>query len=131
MAVPHIRAPAWRTADFGDGSSRVGWTQALDPGEFKAYTLDVSRELASADNRIETATVTPSGLAVLTGLIIQEQTKDNTTLTLWMRIDPDDQAKDAWSGQGETHTMTVTIEVTDGQRFERDVSLQIKQLGQT
>ena len=126
--MAHFNAPAWRTADFGDGTTRVAWTSALDPGEFKAYTIDCSRELVSSGNKIETAEVVPSALAVLAGLVMADQTNDDTHITLWLSINPADRTRPNWDGDGERHVLTCTIEVTDGQRFQRDVSLQIKQL---
>ena len=128
--VAHINAPAWRTADFGDGSSRVSWRSALDPGEKKAYTINCSTELSDQTNRIEIVKVTLSGLAILAGLRIRAMSYDRSNITLWLEIDQSDRFKSNWEGDGETHTLTCTIDVTDGQRFERDVSLQIKQLGQ-
>ena len=128
--VAHINAPAWRTADFGDGSSRVSWRSALDPGEKKAYTINCSTELSDQTNRIEIVKVTLSGLAILAGLRIRAMSYDRSNITLWLEIDQLDRFKSNWEGDGETHTLTCTIDVTDGQRFERDVSLQIKQLGQ-
>jgi|SRR4051794_39572270 hypothetical protein len=127
----HINAPSWRTADFGDGTTRVAWTSALDPGEYKAYTIDCSRELSTGGNRIESITIALSGLAILAGLQIGDQTNDDTHITLWLMINPADRVRPNWDGEGERHTLTCTIEVTDGQRFERDVTLQIKQLGLT
>jgi hypothetical protein len=128
--VVHINAPAWRTADFGNGGSRVSWRSPLDPGEKKAYTIDCSTELSDQTNRIEIVTITLSGLAILAGLRIRAMSYDRTNITLWLEIDELDRFKPSWEGEGETHTLTCTIDVTDGQRFERDVSLQIKQLGQ-
>lgn len=130
MAHPHLIAPPWRTADFGDGSTRVAWTSALDPGEIKAYTIDCSRELLATGNVIQTISIVPSSLSVLAGLRIDDQTNDDVRITLWLSINPDDRNRDGWNGDGERHTLTCTIEVTDGQRFERDVTLQIKQIGQ-
>jgi hypothetical protein len=129
--LAHILAPSWRTADFGDGSARVAWRSALDPGEKKAYTINCATELASATNQIEIVDITLSGLAVVAGLRILEVTYDRANVTVWLEIQDADKAKSNWLGAGETHFMTCTIDVTDGQRFERDVSLQIKQLGQT
>lgn len=126
--MAHFNAPPWRTADFGDGTTRVAWTSALDPGEFKAYTIDCSRELVSSANKIETADVEPSALAVLAGLWTADQTNNDTHITLWLTINPADRTRANWDGDGERHTLTCTIEVTDGQRFQRDVTLQIKQL---
>ena len=128
--VPHILAPSWRTADFGDGTSPVNFAQALDPGEVKAYTIDCSREIPSSDNKIEVYTITLSALAALAGLRIRDESKDRSTITLWLQIDPADRSKPNWDGAGETHVMTCRIEVTDGQIFERDISITIKQLGQ-
>ena len=129
--MAHFNAPSWRTANFGDGTARVAWTSALDPGEFKAYTIDCSQELGSALNQIEAVSLVPSGLAVLAGLVLGEITYDRTHITVWLSIDPASRLRPNWDGAGERHTITCTIDVTDGQRFERDVSLQIKQLGQT
>lgn len=128
--VAHINAPPWRTADFGNGSNRVSWLSALDPGEKKAYTINCSTELGDPNNRIEILNVTLSGLAILAGLRIRAISYDRTNVTLWLEIDEADRFRPNWDGAGETHTMTCTIDVTDGQRFERDVSLQICQLGQ-
>jgi hypothetical protein len=128
--VPHINAPLWRTADFGNGTERVAWTSPLDPGEFKAYTVDCSREI-SGTNRIETYQVVPSGLATLAGLVIQDQSHDDTKITLWLLIAPDSRNRPNWDGAGEVHVITCSIESTDGQRYERDISLPIKQLGQS
>lgn len=127
----HIIAPSWRTADFGDGSVRVAWRSALDPGEKKAYTINCATELATVDNRIEVVELVLSGLAIQAGLRIVDITTDRANVTVWLEIQDADKTKSNWLGAGETHFMTCTIEVTDGQRFERDVSLQIKQLGQT
>jgi hypothetical protein len=127
--VPHINAPAWRTADFGDGSARVSWRSALDPGEKKAYTINCGTELAG-ENRIEIVNVALSGLAVLAGLRIRAMSNDLTNVTLWLEVNATDRTRPNWNGDGETHTLTCTIDVTDGQRFERDVAIQIKQLGQ-
>jgi hypothetical protein len=129
--VPHINAPAWRTADFGDGSARVAWSSPLDPGEKKAYTIDCGTELVDPTNRIEIVNVELSGLASLAGLRIRAISYDRSRITLWLEINDADKIKENWSGAGETHTLTCTIDITDGQRFERTVSLQIKQLGQT
>jgi hypothetical protein len=131
MPVAHMLAPSWRTADFGDGSAAVAWASPLDPSETKAYTIDCSRELATTDNRIETLSVVPSGVASLAGLTVQEITYDRANITLWMTVAPDARNRANWSGPGETHYLTVTITVTDGQRFERDVSIVVRQLGQT
>lgn len=131
MAVAHIIAPSWRTADFGDGTTPVAWTSPLDPGETKAYTIDCSRELVSTENRIETVNVVLDGLAVLAGLRIQDQSFDRSHITLWLTINPADRTRSSWDGPGETHYMTCTINITDGQRFERDIALRIRQLGQT
>jgi len=128
--VPHINAPTWRTADFGNGSSRVSWRSPLDPGEKKAYTINCATELVSADNKIETVNIALSGLAILAGLKIRAMSYDFSNVTLWLEIDPEDQNRTNWEGAGETHFLTCTIDITDGQRFERDVSLQIRQLGQ-
>jgi hypothetical protein len=131
MPVAHMLAPSWRTADFGDGSSAVAWASPLDPSETKAYTINCASELATADNRIETLSVVPSGVATLAGLVVQEITYDRANITLWLTIAPDARNRSNWNGAGETHFLTVTITVTDGQRFERDVSLVVRQLGQT
>jgi concanavalin A-like lectin/glucanase superfamily protein/parallel beta helix pectate lyase-like protein len=129
--IQHVNAPAWRTADFGDGNSRVVWRSPLDPGEKKAYTINCGTELSDITNRIEIVNISLSGLAILAGLRIRAMSYDRSNITLWLEINPADQVKPNWSGAGEVHTMTCTIDVTDGQRFERDVSLQIKQIGQT
>ena len=71
-----------------------------------------------------------SGLAILAGLKIRAMSYDLSNVTLWLEIDPEDQNRTNWEGAGETHFLTCTIDITDGQRFERDVSLQIRQLGQ-
>ncbi len=127
--MAHFNAPSWRTADFGDGTARVAWTSALDPGELKAYTIDCSTELVNVDNRIEAVDLTPSGLAVLAGLQLGEITNDRSNITVWLSINPADRSRVNWQGEGERHTLTCRINVTDGQIFERDVTLQIKQLG--
>lgn len=126
--MAHFNAPAWRTADFGDGTTRVAWTSPLDPGEYKAYTIDCSRELVSSGNKIETVDISPSGLASLAGLLMADITNDDTHVTFWLTINPADRNRANWDGEGERHTLACTIEVTDGQRFQRDVTLQIKQL---
>ena len=127
--VPHMNAPAWRTADFGDGTTRVAWRSALDPQEKKAYTINCAQELNTLDNRIETVSIVMSGLAVLAGLRIRAMSYDRSNITLWLEINSADQTRPNWQ-TGEVHTLTCTIDVTDGQRFEREVSLTIRQLGQ-
>jgi hypothetical protein len=129
-SVAHINAPAWRTADFGNGGSRLSWLSALDPQEKKAYTINCASELGDLPNRIEILKVTLSGLAILAGLRIRAISYDRTNITLWLEVNQADRFRPSWEGAGETHTLTCTIDVTDGQRFERDVSLQIRQLGQ-
>lgn len=127
--MAHFNAPSWRTADFGNGTARVAWTSALDPGEFKAYTIDCATELVSEENKIESVTLTPSGLALLAGLQLGDITTDRSNITVWLSIHPDERSRTNWQGDGERHTITCRIVVTDGQIFERDVTVQIKQLG--
>lgn len=128
--VAHFVAPPWRTADFGDGSVPVVWTSPLDPGERKAYSVDCSRELGST-NIIEVLDVAPSGLALLAGLQISGMSHSTSLITVWMEINPGDRTRLNWNGAGETHYLTFTVDVSDGQRFQRDATLTIRQLGQT
>ena len=71
-----------------------------------------------------------SGLAILAGLRIRALSYDRSNITLWLEINPADQFRSNWSGSGEIHTLTCTIDITDAQRFEREISLPIRQLGQ-
>lgn len=128
--VAHFVAPPWRTADFGDGSASVVWASPLDPGERKAYSVDCTRELGSA-NIIEVVDVAPSGLALLAGLQVSGMSHSSSLITVWMEINPGDRTRLNWNGAGETHYLTFTINVSDGQRFQRDAALTIRQLGQT
>jgi hypothetical protein len=127
--VPHINAPPWRTADFGTGSSRVAWPSPLDPGEVKAYTLDCSLEVGEA-NSIQAFAATLSAEAAVSGLRIQAKSSDRTNVTLWLKINPPDRSSVTWSGSGKSSYLTCAVDVSDGQHFERDVTLQIRQLGQ-
>ena len=128
-AVFHALAPAWRTAAFGDGSTRVSWVSPLDPSERKTYTIDASRELNGINDRIRSITVIPSGLAVVAGLIIYGVTNDNTNVTIWFEIDPADRTRSGWNSPGEVHYVTVQITTMNGHIFERNASLTIAQLG--
>jgi microcompartment protein CcmK/EutM len=128
--VAHFVAPPWRTADFGDGSVPVVWASPLDPGERKAYSVDCTRELGST-NIIEVLDVAPSGLALLAGLQVSGMSHSTSLITVWMEINPADRTRLNWNGAGETHYLTFTINVSDGQRFQRDAALTIRQLGQT
>lgn len=128
-AVFHALAPTWRTASFGDGSTSVSWLSPLDPSERKTYTVDASRELNGINDRIRSVVITPSGLAVLSGLIIYGVTNDNTNVTVWFEINPADRTRTGWNGVGEVHFVTVQITTMNGHIFERNASLKIAQLG--
>ena len=128
-AVFHALAPTWRTANFGDGTSGVSWGSPLDPSERKTYTIDASRELNGINDSIRSVVIVPSGLAVLSGLIIYGVTNDNTNVTIWFEIDPEDRTRAGWNPPGEVHYVTVQITTMNGHIFERNASLTIAQLG--
>jgi hypothetical protein len=127
-AVFHALAPAWRTANFGDGTNVVSWGSPLDPSERKTYTVDASQELNGINDRIKSVTVVLSGLAALSGLTIYGVTNDNTNVTIWFEIAPEDRARPGWTPPGEVHIVTVTVTSMDGHIFQRDASLRISEL---
>lgn len=129
--LPHMRAPAWRTADFGDGSAPVNWLAPLDPSELKAYTIDCSRELTSSrTSRIMGISVQLSGLAIAAGLRIYGSSSDDTHVTIWFDLVESERVKVNWNPPGEVHTIVCRITASDGQIYERDAHLRVRQLGQ-
>jgi hypothetical protein len=127
-AVFHTLAPAWRTANFGNGTTAVSWSAPLDPGERKTYSVDASTELNGINDTILSVTATLSGLAILAGLKIYGVTNDDKRVTLWLEILEADRARAAWNPPGETHVITVSIIAMTGQVFERSISLRVVQL---
>lgn len=126
-AVIHVLAPAWRTADFGNGTTSPAWTSPLDPSELLEYTVNCGTELGGVGSSIASVTVTLSGLAIVAGLRIYGQTNDATNVTIWFNVDPADRVKTNWNPPGEVHTVTVTVTAMSGQIFERTISLTIRQ----
>jgi hypothetical protein len=106
----------------------VSWTSPLDPSERKTYTIDASQELNGINDSINSATVSLSGLAALSGLTIYGVTNDNTNVTVWFEISPADRARPGWKAPGETHIVTVTVTSMGGHIFQRDASLRISEL---
>lgn len=129
-AVFHVIAPAWRRADFGNGTTAVGWTSGLDPSELKAYTIDCTTEMNGIADRIMTVDLTLSGLATTAGLQVYAITNDETQITVWFQIDPAERVKPNWNPPGETHLITCRVVSLGGHVFERTISLKIVQLGQ-
>lgn len=127
-AVFHALAPAWRTANFGDGTTRVIWTSPLDPGERKTYTVNAATEMVGISDVIQSVSVMPSGLAVLAGLEIYGVTYDETQVTIWFQINGLERSRPGWNDPGETHLITVSITSLGGHVFERDCSLHIQNL---
>jgi hypothetical protein len=127
-AVFHALAPPWRTANFGDGTTIVSWTSALDPSERKIYTVNAATELNGINDTISSVNVELSGLAALVGLRIYGVTNDLTQVSIWFEINPADRARPGWASPGETHLVTVTITSMGGHIFQRDISLRILQL---
>lgn len=128
-AVYHSLAPAWRTANFGDGTTAVSWTSPLDPAERKIYTVNASTELNAISDRIKSVDVTLSGLAALAGLHIYGITNDDTQVSIWFEINSGDQSRPGWNPPGEVHLVTVSITSMGGHTFERTIALRISQLG--
>ena len=127
-AVFHSLAPAWRTANFGDGTTNVAWASPLDPSERKAYTLLVSTELNGINDQIRSVDVALSGIAALAGLHIYGVTNDDTAITIWFEVDSADRSRPGWNPPGEVHIVTVTITSMGGHIFQRDVALRVAQL---
>ena len=127
-AVFHAAAPAWRTADFGDGTSIVSWSGPLDPNERKIYTINVGTELNGIQDTIRSVDVEMSGLAVLSGLRIYGVTNDQTQVSIWFEINAADRSRPGWQSPGETHLVTVTVTSMGGHIFQRDASLRISEL---
>lgn len=127
-AVFHSLAPTWRTANFGDGTTIVSWTSALDPSERKIYTVNAATELNGINDTIQSVGVELSGMAVLVGLQIYGVTNDPTQISIWFQVNPADRSRPGWSAPGEVHTVTVTVTSMGGHVFQRDVSLRVQQL---
>lgn len=127
-AVFHAIAPAWRTADFGNGTSIVSWGGPLDPNERKIYTINAATELNGIQDSIRSVYVEMSGLAVLSGLRIYGVTNDQTQVSIWFEINPADRSRTGWRPPGETHIVTITVTSMDGHIFQRDASLRISEL---
>ena len=127
-AIYHALAPAWRTANFGDGSTNVAWASPLDPSERKTYTLNASTELNGIADRIQSVDVALSGLAALAGLQIYGVTNDDTAVSIWFEVGSGDRSRPGWNPPGELHLVTVTITSMTGHVFQRDVSLRVVQL---
>jgi hypothetical protein len=128
-AVYHAVAPAWRTANFGDGTTNVAWAAPLDPAERKTYTISASTELNAIGDQIQSVQVALSGLAALAGLHIYGVTNDATNVSIWFEIDEIDRSRPAWNPPGEVHLVTITITGTSGHVFERTAALRIRQIG--
>ena len=129
-AVVHVLAPAWRTADAGNGTGAVGFPSPLDPSELKAYTINWATEMDGIGDRIASSSLTLDPLAVAAGLMVHSTTNDQRNVTVWFRITDAEKGNARWNGQGETHRLTSTVTAMGGQVFERTVSITIRQLGQ-
>lgn len=129
-AVVHVLAPAWRTADAGNGTGTVAFPSPLDPAEMKAYTINWSIEMDGAGDRIATSTLTLDPVAVSAGLEIHATTNDQKNVTVWFRVADGETTNARWNGAGEVHRFTSTVTTMGGQTFERTISLPVRQLGQ-
>lgn len=127
-AVFHSLAPAWRTANFGNGSTVVAWSSPLDPSERKTYTIDASTELNGIADSIKSVTISLSGLASLAGLTVYGVTNDNSNVTIWFEIASANRSRPGWAPPGETHLVTLQIVTMGGHIFERTAALKISQI---
>ncbi len=129
-AVVHVLAPAWRTADAGNGTGAVSFPAPLDPSELKAYTINWATEMDGIGDRIATSALVLDPLAVSAGLMVHATTNDQRNVTVWFKVADSEKGNARWGGQGETHRLTSTVTAMGGQVFERTVSLTVRQLGQ-
>lgn len=128
-AVPHVLAPSWRTADMGNGqTTSIAFASALDPSEIKEYTCNWATETNGANDRIDTSSLSLSSQAIVAGVLIHATTNDNTSVTVWLKVDAALQGSNAWNGDGEAHTLVSRITTLGGRVFERTAAYTVRQL---
>lgn len=127
-AVAHVLAPSWRTVDMGNGQGgALAFAAPLDPSEIKEYTLNWATEANGANDRIATSALVLSSQAIVAGLMVHSTTNDNTSVTVWLKVDPALQGSAAWA-EGETHVLTSKVTTLGGRVFERTASVTVRQL---
>lgn len=122
----HIRAPNHRTVNAGTGTTAVAWTVPLDPNALLDFTMSWTDETSLADDTILTAVVELSDQAKAAGLLIHAESHDDSTVTSWLKVDPEFQDSPTWNAPGETHSIKCRITTPKGRTHERTFSFTVR-----
>ncbi len=98
----------------------------LDPNDLKDYSLDWRLERALADGDTISASSWDLGDAAIDGVETTSDTFDDTSSTIWLRVNPGQVAAARWFGVGCTYRVTNTITTAGGRTIDRSVLLTVR-----
>ena len=115
----HIRAPSWRTVNAGTGTAAAAWQAPLDPNGLLDFTMDWQDEMTGGTDTILESTITLSDQAAAAGLRIYAQSHDDTSVTVWLQVDPAFQTSADWNPPGEVHSLNCRLVTPKGRTHDR------------